>query len=134
MFSYFKSHTYNHLVIGDPIQGLYQSHIKVIGSILLLLILFCVCVCVYSIPLSRIYNSANKLPTTSYSVLRPSGRQQGEIKLSMTFVPKVGFFHPQIFLLFFKSTTLWSIYLGIHDCIKLHCNFWPVPIIILKNT
>ncbi|KAL3695665.1 hypothetical protein R1sor_009741 [Riccia sorocarpa] len=40
-----------------------------------------------TVPLSRLF-AEYKLPTTSYNVIRPSGRPQGEIKLSLTFTPK----------------------------------------------
>ncbi|KAL2642284.1 hypothetical protein R1flu_009871 [Riccia fluitans] len=40
-----------------------------------------------TVPLSRVF-AEYKLPTTSYNVVRPSGRAHGEIKLSLTFTPK----------------------------------------------
>ncbi|KAG6555003.1 hypothetical protein Mapa_003035 [Marchantia paleacea] len=40
-----------------------------------------------TIPLARVF-AESKLPTTSYNVLRPSGRVQGEVKLSITFTAK----------------------------------------------
>ncbi|BBN01278.1 hypothetical protein MPTK1_2g06120 [Marchantia polymorpha subsp. ruderalis] len=40
-----------------------------------------------TIPLAKVF-AESKLPTTSYNVLRPSGRTQGEVKLSITFTAK----------------------------------------------
>jgi hypothetical protein len=40
-----------------------------------------------TIPLARVF-ADGKLPTTSYNVIRPSGRVQGEVKLSITFTAK----------------------------------------------
>lgn len=122
--------------VSHSLRFVYQFHIEVIDSIY-------VCVCVHSIPLSRIYNSGNKLPTTSFSVLRRSGRQQGEIKLSMTFVPKVGFFHPQllyyslkilhcgVYTLAYMMYNILHCYLSAIDHNVVHM-LWPV-LIILKN-
>ncbi|CAM6128166.1 unnamed protein product [Calypogeia fissa] len=39
------------------------------------------------IPLTKVF-ADGKLPTTSYNVVRPSGRVQGEVKLSISFTPK----------------------------------------------
>lgn len=40
-----------------------------------------------TIPLSKVF-AEGKLTTTSYNVVRPSGRVQGEVKLSISFTPK----------------------------------------------